>query len=70
MRSRSKIRAVPAPRPRNEHAAALCLRAGHAGTAVAVNTRPKVFSPKGRQTRQALKVALRVRGELPSRAAA
>lgn len=71
MASRSKPRAVPAPRPRNEHAAALFARAGNAGTAIAVDTRPKVFAPKGQVTRQAAKAALRrALRELPSRAAA
>ncbi len=31
---------------RNEHAAALSMRAGHAGAAVAVDTRHKVVKPR------------------------
>lgn len=32
--------------PRNIHAGALRRRAGHAGTAIAVDTRPRVITPK------------------------
>jgi hypothetical protein len=31
---------------RNEHAAALSMRAGHAGAAVAVDTRAKIVKPR------------------------
>jgi len=35
--------------PRNEHARALHTRAGHAGAAIRIDTRPKVIKPeKGR----------------------
>lgn len=45
---------------RNEHAAALHHRAGNAGTAVAVDTRPKtIHSRKGRNNRKAVRAALR-----------
>lgn len=34
------------PKPRNEQAAALHLRAGNAGTAIAVDTRPQIIPNK------------------------
>lgn len=48
------------PKARNEQAAALFHRAGNAGTAVAVDTRPKTIPNKrGRTSRQSVRVALR-----------
>ena len=38
-----------APRNRNEHAAALTHRAGNAGAAVAIDTRPKTIPNKRRR---------------------
>jgi hypothetical protein len=41
---------------RNEHAAALRIRAGNAGTAVAVDTRPRVIaSARRKSTRKSFK---------------
>lgn len=50
----------PTVKPRNEHAYALRLRAGNAGTAIAVDTRPKVVPGKLRKNdRKAVKQSLR-----------
>lgn len=52
--------AQKSPKARNEQAAALFLRVGNAGTAVAVNTRPQAIPNKrGRTSRQAVRTALR-----------
>lgn len=42
---------IKAPKPRNPQAYALFHRAGNAGCAVAVDTRPKVFSPSKKEKR-------------------
>jgi hypothetical protein len=53
-------KAHKAPKARNEQAAALFHRAGNAGVAVAVDTRPKtIHSRRGRVNRQEVRAALR-----------
>ena len=48
------------PRPRNEHAAALRHRAGHAGAAVACDCRPRSIPSKRRQSRARIAAADRL----------
>jgi hypothetical protein len=49
-----------APKARNAQAAALFHRAGNAGAAVAVDTRPKsIPNKRGRTNRQQVRVSLR-----------
>lgn len=54
-----KTKQVCAPKARNEHAAALFARAGNAGTAIAVDTRPKAIGNKRHASRAATKAGLR-----------
>lgn len=46
-------------RNRNEHACALHIRAGNAGTAVRVNTRPRAIPNKKKKTRAKTRAAMK-----------
>lgn len=50
-------RSSSAPKPRNEQAAALFARAGNAGQAIAVDTRPKIVRSRRHPDRAARKQA-------------
>lgn len=49
-------------KPRNEHAAALHIRAGNAGTAIAVDTRPKTVPDRRKKSdRKSVRAQLKSR---------